>query len=95
MWREARRGAFPERCVLDLLDALQSGLAQRVVEQAEGSSHLFVDRQHQLPEPHRESQPPLEQKPPVATPRFLRRRHGGTRLAYATEIPQPDAGGVR
>jgi len=85
LWREVRRGALREDLVRLMLDALEPGLSDDIVEAFTTRAHRFVDREHSTPQPHRGFLAPSPPDAMVPPPMYLRRRRNGVaRWAYSS-----------
>lgn len=87
VWRDVRRGAFDQPTAHALLEALHPDLAATVAHRAEEDRQQMFDTQHSVPAPRGWKRSPgltspadsprtTGQHPPVALPKFLRRRSG-------------------
>lgn len=104
LWRDVRRGAFDEPSARRLLEALHPELAAEVEHRAEQDRLQMFDSEHSVPAPRGwkrasalAASPDIShsagQRPPVALPKFLRRRphqsHRQPELRSPAQAPVP------
>ncbi len=100
LWREVRRGSFPESMATDLLNAIEPGLAAGISDRYAARQLRMVDGRHRVPEPPgwpqaespsvggiRTDQPSSESV--IEAPAFFRRQRDGLRRAAV--VPQHSA----